>query len=501
MSVRTRSGLCLAVLISFAALAAAQNVYVAGGGSHTSPYDTWPKAATSLNIAVEYANALDNNAVVLVSNGTYVLTNEAEVSNVQVRGWGGDRDAVIVDGGNYEGRAITNRCFSLNHSNALLAGLTITNGWGANNFGGGVRLNADGATISNCVIANNRADRGAGIYANDAAGIVLNCLIATNRLTANHYGAGIYMLMATAGKTGLVDNCLFIGNRYGFAGGINGGQGGGGYFRYNVVVTNCLFEENLAYNGAGLLLERNVLVTDCIIRNNTSASTLAGGIRMFSNQSGVTTVSNCLITGNIGATAIGFGGTWTPMFNMYHSRLIGNTGAAMLCTTNNYLYNCLIASNGAGGLILGAINCYIESCTIAGNTGGQGAGLLAEVTNVPNAVLNTVIAGNVNTNDPGTDDDIYAPAAGASNMFAYCCAPDYGDFPPGAGNQQADPLLINAAEGDYRLGSGSPAIDSGLNQSWMDGALDLDGMPRIFHGQVDMGAYEYRFTGSIFSVR
>jgi hypothetical protein len=46
---------------------------------------------------------------------------------------------------------------------------------------------------------------------------------------------------------------------------------------------------------------------------------------------------------------------------------------------------------------------------------------------------------------------------------------------------------------DYRLAEGSVCIDSGLYQSWMDGALDLDGNPRIdwSGGIVDRGCFEY----------
>lgn len=44
--------------------------------------------------------------------------------------------------------------------------------------------------------------------------------------------------------------------------------------------------------------------------------------------------------------------------------------------------------------------------------------------------------------------------------------------------------------GDYRLKSGSDCVNTGENQGWMNGAIDLGGGPRIRHEVVDRGAFE-----------
>ena len=58
-----------------------------------------------------------------------------------------------------------------------------------------------------------------------------------------------------------------------------------------------------------------------------------------------------------------------------------------------------------------------------------------------------------------------------------------------------DPMFVDAENGNFRLQSGSPAINMGDNALIPDVSVDLDGLPRS-SGPVDMGVYEYLFGGA-----
>jgi uncharacterized repeat protein (TIGR01451 family) len=74
----------------------------------------------------------------------------------------------------------------------------------------------------------------------------------------------------------------------------------------------------------------------------------------------------------------------------------------------------------------------------------------------------------------------------------------------GTGNLDANPLFVDAAGANLRLGPGSPTVDAGSNAALpldtldLDGdgdtaerlPVDLDGQPRLVGPRVDMGAYE-----------
>jgi len=79
----------------------------------------------------------------------------------------------------------------------------------------------------------------------------------------------------------------------------------------------------------------------------------------------------------------------------------------------------------------------------------------------------------------------------ASSVPSYSCIQEWAAG--GEGNISEDPQFVapDGPDNDYRLSSGSPCIDGGVNEDWMWGAVDLDGNPRILYGtfslMVDIG--------------
>ena len=65
------------------------------------------------------------------------------------------------------------------------------------------------------------------------------------------------------------------------------------------------------------------------------------------------------------------------------------------------------------------------------------------------------------------------------------------------------PAFVAFAANDFRLTPGSPCVNAGTNQPWMDGAHDLDGRTRVdrFSGRVDMGGYEGVPRGALLRIR
>ena len=239
--------------------------------------------------------------------------------------------------------------------------------------------------------------------------------------------------------------------------------------------------------GAGVYIDtaggtvRNCLITGNIIPTSDGGSFGAG---VFLTSGGL--VENCIIRGNV-AAGYRAGGVW-----------IGG----------GVLRNCLVVSNYAGNQGAGIYMAFgtgtgeIQNCTITGNgpVTNQGSGIMVECwgTAVP-TVYNTISYLNpCAINDPASSN-LYIVSGTLTNNFSNNCMPQAAAILlplSGSGNINVDPQYRDPAGGDFRLRKGSPCMETGTNQGWMAGALDLDGHPRIFYGaSVDMGAYEYFVPG------
>jgi hypothetical protein len=173
---------------------------------------------------------------------------------------------------------------------------------------------------------------------------------------------------------------------------------------------------------------------------------------------------------------------------VFRSNSVGNTtgGGGIDVTDNTTVVNSVVAQNSPNGANFSSTgNTFINS-TVA-NNGNYGIVFFA--TN--NAITNSVV-----WNNP-TGALFLGPSASVSISYSDI----QGGF-AGTGNISGNPLFAGAP-GDLRLGSGSPAIDSGNNAAVPGGVTtDVAGLPRFFDDPgapnvgagtppiVDMGANE-----------
>jgi hypothetical protein len=224
--------------------------YVATNGAHISPFSSWQNAATSINSA---AYSSRNGGTVIVSNGTYFLTNTVPVyANMTLISVNGPSNT-IIDGQNQV------LCVELRSTPSTISGFTIQQGKGGSYGGGGIYADCDG-TISNCiVVSNTAASKGGGIFSTVGQINIQDCVV--NRNTAGE-GGGICIEVA-----GSVINCVVMGNSARTGGGISIQDLNSGLIR------NCLIAENYVSGygaGGGAIIAGIVSVENCTIYNNSN---------------------------------------------------------------------------------------------------------------------------------------------------------------------------------------------------------------------------------------
>jgi len=427
----------------------ATNYYVvASGSTPTPPWTNWGWAHTNLREVV--ARAGDNDTVYVTNNATYYLTNSVAVTYaITIRSWrpdsGLDPTNTIING-NYPNT--TNYCFRLWNSGAVLAGLTITNGCNYSGSGGGIYMYQ--GIITNCIITGNRSFRTDGEYGGggvflDSCGSsasrasIFNCHIIGN--VASNDGGGIGFEDGYGPL--LISGCVISGNR-----GVNGGGMGGYRLRNGLFVTNCLISSNMASGNGGVFRSSydSAEFRNCLMIGNT-ASSGQGGLDV---RSGVV-LQNCLVANNVSG---------------WYSGGLQVTGGKVL--------NCTVVSN----------QCHADA-----NGGGM------YINSGSPQVENTIVWGNMK----GVTINNWKVDGGTPSFTNCCTTPTVNAY--GTGNITDDPLFMSPGAGNWRLAARSPCVNTGINQNWMIGTIDLDGRVRIRYGRVDMGTYENIRSATIYTVR
>lgn len=255
----TVTGATYAVPVKVAIKSVGETVYVRKENeTPVAPYDTWEKAATTLSDALAVAIG---GCTVVLSNGTHQATAESILSSaVKVRGLTGDPDDVTVSA-----KSSGYRLFQLANSGAEVSGLTITgSSYGGN--GGGVFINTDGGTVSNCLVRNcgcsGYGQSGGGIYiaASDAA--LVDSVVITNCKAYCEGGSGGNAICMAGGT---VRNSLFM---YNTPRNIISNSGGTVKITGGRLV-NCTIALNSAAYRPGVWASSDGKVVSCIIAENT----------------------------------------------------------------------------------------------------------------------------------------------------------------------------------------------------------------------------------------
>ena len=251
----------------------AATLYVATNGLSQPPYDTWEKAVTNVQMAI---NAGSGGDTVIVGPGRYRGSGGSGVGDnvvvlskaLTVQSQAGP-ELTLIDG------EASRRCVYMQNASARLEGFRILNGSASD--GGGLYIDGGGG-VSNCLInANTASTSGGGAYCKNG-GTLQNCII-TNNSALGDAGGGVYLRTG-----GTIDNCVVASNwSWGNAGGI--------YLYMGGTARNCLLtRNNTGHNGGGAYCFLGGTIQNTTITSN-SASTSGGGL--FAYDGG--TIQNCII--------------------------------------------------------------------------------------------------------------------------------------------------------------------------------------------------------------
>ncbi len=377
--------------------------------------------------------------------------------------------------------------------------------------GGGVYIRLSSSTgtstgqVVRCTIVSNVANSGGGVLGYRRCHIISNTIVGNQAVYANVYsrGGGAFLSTTFSGS-------VFVANT------VSGNQscaaGGGLYLSPDsgnvggILVSNCLVVDNVTTTAGGGIcvaifsgsyLNSKIVVADSTIAGNEARAVSAtygqsgyGGGGIFWEAPGL--LVNCTVADNR---------SWATGGGLRLQRAY-----VTLPEEELVVRNCLVAGNDAqyaGGVFVGQANAdraiRLESCTIAGNTATNYGGGLA-ITGLYASITNSIVYANVAPANANirTNTTIYA--------IGYTCTEPTNHLSLGGALTAVitnDPAFRDAGGGDFRPADGSSCLDIGLNQAWMDTALDLAGLPRIdpLMRRVDLGAYETRHAVTLFGAR
>ena len=186
---------------------------------------------------------------------------------------------------------------------------------------------------------------------------------------------------------------------------------------------------------------------------------------------------------------------------VFYSNVANSNGGAIFSSGSNlFLENCVFVNNlcqGNGGAIYSqtASNTTLINCTFYYNYSPDAGEAIYTTTGSTLNALNCIVAGNP-----------LAFAGGGTRNYSYCLLPG-GSF--SKNSFKYEPFFKNASDPDgpdnkwftaddgLNLSICSPAINRGSNDIPHTFIKDITIRPRVFNGQIDMGAYEVQTISKV----
>ena len=362
-------------------------------------------------------------------------------------------------------------------------------------------------TIDGFIIARGNAtglgggpfdsDAGGGIYSYGAAPIIHDNVITNNiasrQAGARAMGGGIYIRLKSG--SAIIRGNHIVSNTAGVN--IGQGEGGGAFLCGSAQVQDNRFEKNVAClgcsfaYGGGMCVgwtSQGVEIADNAFVDNRASE--GGGIHLFWSAAQI--AGNDIYDNNA---------KWGGGMYLYYdvgsvvesNEVISNAasviggGVVIRITPTSarpQILNNFIARNGAtgdGGGVYAWSDWHISSITFTHNTlVNNGTGVVAGTNMTVTMVNNILVSHTVGITLAGSSGNVFA------DHSLFWANDD--DGTRGTNAVDGDPAFVDPASDDYHLGSGSAAIDAGVDAGV---ASDIDGDPRPAGTGYDIGADEF----------
>ncbi len=287
-----------------------------------------------------------------------------------------------------------------------------------------------------------------------------------------------------------------------FEGNSSADQGGGIYVMGPAYLTNTQFINNTAaVSGGGAFVGNAAYITDSCFEHNTVAGARGWGGGALSGGGGGFFISHTLFLSNT-APDLGGGIMVIGPLVVNDSQFIGNQCLKADCTGGGAdlqgggrgeFFNTIFAYNQGNGTALfleEQTQTSLRHVTIADNTLNPrpAIAVLSGTLNLTDTIIASHTIAISNTGSTVYED---------YNLFFGNLTNTVGVITSGGHSLIGDPKFVDPLHDDYHLRFDSAAIDHGIDAGVY---TDLDGNPRPSGAGFDIGAYEYQFAPSNYTL-